>query len=236
MSNYSMHAIIQAVSIIRENPSKKIMIVANGGYNTKQSVGIYGNNPPVIPWDDRDDSEIQQFIISKSLAEPIEEAHSQITVEAYTIFYDREGMPLVRYNSHDLGRIIPDICHCGLPLKRIEIKGRTDDMVPIGAGDNLYTNIFDEIIYTIPEVIEYRVVFDRKHDKDVIMVIAESRVRNNTLERKIKDAVLSISKIRDGIERSKTISSPKVKLVKPNTFDRKSIKMRRLVDNRNLYD
>ena len=149
---------------------------------------------------------------------------------------DREGMPLVRYNSHDLGRIIPDICHCGLPLKRIEIKGRTDDMVPIGAGDNLYTNIFDEIIYTIPEVIEYRVVFDRKHDKDVIMVIAESRVRNNTLERKIKDAVLSISKIRDGIERSKTISSPKVKLVKPNTFDRKSIKMRRLVDNRNRYD
>ncbi|GAG54065.1 unnamed protein product, partial [marine sediment metagenome] len=75
MNNYSMHAIIEAVNLIRENPSKKIMVVANGGYNTKQSFGIYGTEPPVIPWDERDDSEIQQSIFSKSLPDPIEDAN-----------------------------------------------------------------------------------------------------------------------------------------------------------------
>ncbi len=93
MSNYSMHAIIEAVNLIRENPSKKIMVVANGGYNTKQSFGVYGTEPPVIPWDERDDSEIQQSIFSKSLPDPIEDANNQITIEAYTIYYNREGIP-----------------------------------------------------------------------------------------------------------------------------------------------
>jgi acetyl-CoA C-acetyltransferase len=93
MSNYAMHAIVTAVDLIRKNPSKKIMIIANGGYNTKQSFGVYGIQPPVIPWNERNDSEIQQSIFSKSLADPIEEANSQITIEAYTIYYNRNGIP-----------------------------------------------------------------------------------------------------------------------------------------------
>jgi acetyl-CoA C-acetyltransferase len=94
MSNYSMHAIATAVDLIRKDPSKKIMIITNGGYNTKQSFGVYGTQPPVIPWNERDDSEIQQSIFSKSLSEPIEEAHSQIVIEAYTIYYNRNGIPI----------------------------------------------------------------------------------------------------------------------------------------------
>ncbi len=93
LSNYSMHAIIDSVNLIRKDPAKKIMVVANGGYNTKQSFGIYGTQPPVIPWDERNDLEIQQSIFSKSVPEPIEVANSQITIEAYTIYYDRNGMP-----------------------------------------------------------------------------------------------------------------------------------------------
>jgi acetyl-CoA C-acetyltransferase len=93
MSNYSMHAVVTAVDLIRKDPSKKIMVVANGGYNTKQSFGVYGTQPSVIPWYERDDSEIQQSIFSKSLPEPIEVANSQIVIEAYTIYYNRDGIP-----------------------------------------------------------------------------------------------------------------------------------------------
>ncbi|TFG15613.1 MAG: hypothetical protein EU535_01425 [Promethearchaeota archaeon] len=131
MSNYSMHTITEAVKIIREISSKKIMIVANGGYNTKQSVGIYGNKPPVIPWDERDDSEIQQSINLKSLAEPIEEAHSQITVDAYTIYYDRDGIPLRVIVSGQLqnGRRTLALIECKpeelLKLEEQELVGKT---------------------------------------------------------------------------------------------------------------
>ncbi len=153
----------------------------------------------------------------------------------YTTF-DREGMPLIRYNSHDLGRIIPGICDCGLPLKRIEIKGRSDDLIPIGAGDNLFTRSFDEVLFVMPEINEYQVIFDKKYGKDLITIVIETKIQSNILHKKIFDAIMQIPEIKNGIECSKTVDTPVIKLVKPNTFDRNKIKFRRLIDNRNLYD
>ncbi|GAH08474.1 unnamed protein product, partial [marine sediment metagenome] len=43
LSNYSLHAVINTVDSIRSNPSLKVMIIANGGLNTKQSIGIILN-------------------------------------------------------------------------------------------------------------------------------------------------------------------------------------------------
>lgn len=148
---------------------------------------------------------------------------------------DRMGMPLIRYNSHDLGRIITENCLCGLPLKRIEIKGRTDDLVPIGAGDNLFTRIFDDILFSIPEVVDYQVKFDRKNGMDQISIIAESQKINKTIQGEIIAKILKISKIDNGINVSKTIAKPIVKLVEPNSLERDSIKMKRVIDNRGLY-
>ena len=156
--------------------------------------------------------------------------------EAVYTTYDREGMPLIRYRSHDLVRIIPEMCKCGIPLKRIEIKGRTDDMIPIGAGDNLFTRMFDDAIFGIPEIIEYQVIFDRKDGKDYITIVTETEKINEAIKKKILDSVMKMPEIKNGVMTSKTIAKPIIKLVKPNTFDRNSIKARRLIDNRNLYD
>jgi len=150
--------------------------------------------------------------------------------------YDREGMPLIRYNSRDLGRIIPGICRCGLPLKRIEIKGRTDDLIPLGAGDNLFVQRLDEAIFSIPEIVEYKVDFDKENGKDLITIIAETDILNDSTRKKILNNIMKIHLIKKGVISSKTIAEPIVKLVKTNTLDRKSIKMKRYFDNRNLYD
>jgi len=91
LSNYSMHAIVTAVNLIRKNPSKKIMVVANGGYNTKQSIGIYGKEPPAADWNERKEKEIQEVIYSKALPKPVEKANGQLTVDAYTFYYKRDG-------------------------------------------------------------------------------------------------------------------------------------------------
>jgi len=150
--------------------------------------------------------------------------------------FDREGMPLIRYKTHDLGRITSDICSCGLPLKKIYIKGRSDDLIPIGAGDNLFTRMFDQAIFSIIEIIDYQVQFDKKDGKDQITIIAESNIINDNISKKIIENIIKMPEIKNGIEKSKTVTMPIVKLVKPNTLDRKSIKFKRLIDNRNLYD
>jgi len=93
MSNYSMHSIITSVGLIRKNSSLKIMVVANGGFNTKQSFGIYGKKPPIKLRNEYDEEKIQKSILSKALPNPIEKAKGKLTVESYTIIYDRVGNP-----------------------------------------------------------------------------------------------------------------------------------------------
>lgn len=90
-SNYSLHAIATAFEKIQINPSLKIMVIANGGYNTKQSFGIYGKKPPKIPFDHNNFDELQANIFKKRLPKPIKKLNGTIELLAYTIIYEREG-------------------------------------------------------------------------------------------------------------------------------------------------
>lgn len=93
LSNYSLHSIINAVDLIRIDPSLKVMIIANGGYNTKQSIGIYGSEPPTIEWGVIDESGVQQSILEGKLPDPVEMAKGKLAIDGYTIIYDRFGHP-----------------------------------------------------------------------------------------------------------------------------------------------
>ncbi|MHA2282099.1 MAG: hypothetical protein ACXAC5_14755 [Promethearchaeota archaeon] len=93
LNNYSLHAVINTVESIRANPSLKVMVISNGGYNTKQSIGIYGKEPPMISWGERDDSKIQESILKKSLPEPVEKANGKFIIVGYSIIYERSGEP-----------------------------------------------------------------------------------------------------------------------------------------------
>lgn len=149
---------------------------------------------------------------------------------------DREGMPLLRYRTHDLGLIMLETCPCGLPFRRIKIKGRTDNMVPIGSGDNLFPGECDEAILNIPGVIDYQVLLDKKHNKDHITIIVETNLRTTKTQKEVAEAILKIGAICDGVTDSRTIETPKIQLVKPNTLDKTSIKAKRIIDKRNLYE
>ncbi|MFX1378033.1 MAG: hypothetical protein ACFFA4_02980 [Promethearchaeota archaeon] len=92
-SSYSMHSIVSAVNLIQKNPLMKIMVLANGGYNTVQSFGIYGKSPPVKPWKENKYKKIQLSINKRSLPKPVEVANGNLKIEGYTIIYDRKGTP-----------------------------------------------------------------------------------------------------------------------------------------------
>lgn len=92
-NNYSLHPVITAVDLIRKNPSLKIMQVANGGWNTKLSVTIYGKTPPIKPWSTEESSKLEKEIEKEELPKPVEKANGILTIEAYTITYKRDGTP-----------------------------------------------------------------------------------------------------------------------------------------------
>jgi phenylacetate-CoA ligase len=89
----------------------------------------------------------------------------------------REGLPLVRYRTRDLTRIVSrDRCACGLSHLRLDrLRGRTDDMV-IFKGTNFYPRQIESLILQRPGVShEYQILLERGPGGDRLTVLVEVR-------------------------------------------------------------
>ncbi len=86
----------------------------------------------------------------------------------------REGMPIIRYRTKDLTRIIPGPCPCGRTHRRIErIKGRTDDMM-ILKGVNIFPIQIEKKLMEIPGVgTNFLIILDREGYNDQMTVKVE---------------------------------------------------------------
>ena len=68
----------------------------------------------------------------------------------------RVGMPLIRYRTDDISRVIPEPCPCGSILRRFErVSGRIRDAIRLGNGLTLTMPMLDEIVFSAPGVIGY---------------------------------------------------------------------------------
>jgi phenylacetate-CoA ligase len=90
----------------------------------------------------------------------------------------RAGCPVIRYRTGDLVRAVwPDRGEQGRPPRvRLAggVLGRADDMLVV-RGVNLFPSAIDAIVRGFPEVLEYRVVVDRRRDLDELRVEVEDR-------------------------------------------------------------
>jgi acetyl-CoA C-acetyltransferase len=104
-NNYTMHAIAAVVEQIRQNRKMKALVTANGWYNTKQAVGVYGDKPETGTWRTVDNFQIQKNIDNQALPELQEKASGVMTAEAYVIRHDRDDNP---YLGTVIGRLQND--------------------------------------------------------------------------------------------------------------------------------
>ncbi len=86
----------------------------------------------------------------------------------------KEGMPLLRYRTHDITRMIPQCCPCGSPYPMIDrILGRTDEMIKI-KGVNIYPGQIDHVLRITQGCgSEYQIHLKREQGKDSMLVKAE---------------------------------------------------------------
>ena len=94
-NNYSMHAIAEIVERLRRKPTSTGMIVANGGYLSKHSVGIYSASAPKA-WHPCDSASAKDAMASYSKANVIETPKDGGTIESYVATYQR-GTPKLAY-------------------------------------------------------------------------------------------------------------------------------------------
>src|SRR5438067_2485294 len=88
----------------------------------------------------------------------------------------REGLPLVRYRTHDLTRVLSRArCDCGRTSLRIDrLRGRTDDMV-IYKGVNFYPRQVETLLLAHAGVShEYQIVLDAAEGGERMTVLVET--------------------------------------------------------------
>lgn len=145
---------------------------------------------------------------------------------------NREAMPLLRYRTRDLTRILPGECLCGRHHKRLDrMQGRSDDMI-ILKGVNIFPIQIEKILMQFPEVSsDYLITLETTSDNDDMTVEVElkqlsvddfSVLSNLTKEitRRLKDEILV---------------TPKVKLLPKGTLPQSEGKAVRVKDLRKKF-
>lgn len=168
-------------------------------------------------------------IVNPETGEPL--PHGQIGELVFTSL-GVEGMPLIRYRTHDLCKIIPGKCSCGRTTIRIsKLMGRCDDMLII-RGVNVFPSQVESVLLSMSETEpHYMLIVDRKGTLDTLTIQVEVQEQFFTddmrglqnLEKKIKANIESVLAI-----------SVNVQLVEPKSIPRCEGKAKRVIDNRKL--
>jgi phenylacetate-CoA ligase len=142
----------------------------------------------------------------------------------------REGMPIIRYRTKDLTRIVPGPCECGRTHRRIErIKGRTDDMM-ILKGVNIFPIQIEKKLMDIPGVgTNFQIILEREGYHDTMIVKVE--VQKEFFAGDLKQLETLRNRIVEELK-SDILISPKVSLIEPGNLPKSEGKAVRVIDNR----
>lgn len=166
-------------------------------------------------------------IINKDTLEPIYNGeYGELVFTTIT----KEGMPMLRYRTKDITRLMEDPCECGRTTVRMDkVMGRSDDMLII-RGVNVFPSQIEGVLLSIPEVAShYEIVVKREKHMDTIEVLVE--VADESLLTEFSRLEALIKKIKYELKKELLLDAI-VKLVEPKSLKRFMGKAQRVTDLR----
>ena len=158
------------------------------GMTETGGIGTTGMDCPahtgIHVWEDQYITEV----VNPETGEPVPDGeYGEVVFTSLT----REAMPILRYRTHDISRIVGrDKCPCGRTHLRIDrITGRTDDML-IVKGVNFYPRQVEQALMEIPGVKdEFQIILEERNGMtDVtINVEAEPGVTGHTVAKHLRE-------------------------------------------------
>ena len=142
------------------------------------------------------------------------------------------AMPMIRYRTRDITKIIAEPCACGRTIRRIaRISRRSDDMFII-RGVNVFPSQIETGLLAVEGALpHYRIVLTRREDGLDDMLI-EVEVNEESVSDKVRAMEELQHKFAHSVERILGIRAP-VRIVPPNTIPRSEGKAKRVFDLRN---
>ena len=144
----------------------------------------------------------------------------------------REAMPLLRYRTRDLTRVLGRSCPCGRNHVRIDrMRGRSDDMIVL-RGVNIFPIQIEKILMQFPELASnYLITLTTDEDNDNMTVEVE-------LEELFTDDYSRLLDLEKRIRRAlkdEILLTPHIKLVPKGSLPVSEGKAVRVVDKRKVY-
>ena len=171
-------------------------------------------------------------IVDPETLEPIE-GDDKIGELVFTTI-DREGAPLIRYRTRDLGFAKRTTCKCGRTFLRLsKPMGRSDDMLII-RGVNVFPSQIEEVLLQNCDrgiTANYQIVVDRVNNTDTLDIYVEMKPDL------FADDMASIERLQKLlVDRLRSVLGigAKVTLVNPNSITRSEGKAKRVFDKRKL--
>ncbi|MFC1782839.1 phenylacetate--CoA ligase family protein [Planctomycetota bacterium] len=142
------------------------------------------------------------------------------------------AMPMIRYRTRDITRIITEPCVCGRTVRRIEKIGRRSDDMFIIRGVNVFPSQIETALMRVEGTLpHYQIILTRSKGLDRMEVQFETT--SEALDEKPPSPEELQSKIAYNLEHILGIRA-QVTLVEPNTIPRSEGKAKRLIDKRNI--
>ncbi|MGA2945508.1 MAG: phenylacetate--CoA ligase PaaK [Xanthobacteraceae bacterium] len=140
----------------------------------------------------------------------------------------KEAMPVIRYRTRDLTRLLPGTSR---PMRRIErVKGRSDDMLII-RGVNVFPSQIEAVLGQEPQLAPHYILeVSRPQSLDELDVLVEMRPE---LAGKLSaDDIAALGKKADHLIKAYVGISTTVRVLEPGTIERSQGKAKRVMDRR----
>jgi phenylacetate-CoA ligase len=141
----------------------------------------------------------------------------------------REAMPLIRYRTRDITKIITGVCECGRTHRRISrILGRSDDMFVV-KGVNVFPQQIEQVLMGIKGVAQNYQILLESYDHLTIRVEIAKELFDGNIEHLLQLQTEITDKVRADI-----LVKPKIELLEPGALPVSEGKAKRVIDNRTM--
>jgi phenylacetate-coenzyme A ligase PaaK-like adenylate-forming protein len=124
----------------------------------------------------------------------------------------RQGMPLIRYRTGDIARMITQPCPCGSILKRMDyVRGRWNGLVRLDTDCDLTIHEMDEALFRLPGLFDYRATVSQGMDGRFQLHIDVYRAEGSgPSDREVLQCLNKVEPIRKAVARG-TLETPTVR-------------------------
>jgi phenylacetate-coenzyme A ligase PaaK-like adenylate-forming protein len=136
------------------------------------------------------ESELLIEVINPASGEPVAEGE---TGEVVFTTLTRRGMPLIRYRTGDLSRLLPGTCACGSPLVRLErLHSRIGGGIRLDGAGELTIAMLDECLFDIDGIADFNAFYRRGTHPRLDLKITAVNGNETTLETDVRTALAGI--------------------------------------------